>query len=502
MGSKILVNVDFRETRVAIVEDIGLAEIYIERKQEKNIAGNIYKGRVVKILPGMDAAFVDIGVGKAGFLYVGEISPLELMEEFSEIVEATEDQQFLRIPKGTPIEDLLQEGQEIIVQVAKEPLGSKGPRLTTHITLPGRYLILMPTMTHIGVSRRITDSEERKRLKEIIERIKPQGYGFIVRTVSEGKTEDELKSDMDYLLKLWKSIREKAEKVSAPYLLYSDPELPLRALRDFFTPDTELFLIDDEKEYRKCLEFAKDYIPRAVKRIEYYREEIPLFFKYGIEDEINKALDKKVWLKSGGYIVIEETEALTAIDVNTGKFVGKDTFEETVFKTNLEAAREIAHQLRLRNIGGIIIIDFIDMEDETHKEEVLRVLKSSLQKDRYPSTVQGFTELGLVIMTRKRVKESLLKTLCETCHYCNGKGYIKPPLTICYNIFREIRKVKALHPERNLVLVEAHPEVAKTMIEEENEILEELERKLGVKIRVSEVANFHQEQYRVRALSC
>ena len=444
---------------------------------------------------------MDIGIGRAGFLYVGEISALDLMDEFADVVNE-EDVHTIKIPKGTPIEDLLQEGQEIIVQVAKEPLGTKGPRLTTHITLPGRYLILMPTMTHIGVSRRITDPEERKRLKDIVNSIRPSNYGFIVRTVSEGKSVDELHSDMEYLIKLWESIKEKADKVSAPYLLYLDPELPLRALRDFFTPDTELFLIDDEKEYERCIEFAKKYIPKALNRIELYRETIPIFSKYGIEEEINKALDKKVWLKSGGYIVIEETEALTAIDVNTGKYVGKDTFEETIFKTNLEAAKEIAHQLRLRNIGGIIIIDFIDMEDKAHKEEVLRVLKESLKKDRYPSSIQGFTELGLVIMTRKRVKESLLKTICDTCHYCAGKGYIRPPLNICYSIFREIRRIKAFHPDRNLILVEANPVVAKSMIEEEGEILEELERRLKVKIRVSEVPSFHQEQYKVRALSC
>ena len=500
MGSKILINVDLKETRVAIIEDYGLAEIYVERKSEKTIAGNIYKGRVVKVLPGMDAAFVDIGIGRAGFLYVSEVSPVDLAEEFSELVE--DGQLPKKVPKGVPIEDILQEGQEVIVQVAKEPLGSKGPRLTSHITLPGRYLILMPTMTHIGVSHRITNQEERKRLKETVDSIRDQSHGFIVRTVSEGKTEEELKSDMEYLLSLWESIKKKAEKTSAPHLLYTDLSLPARALRDFFTADTEEVLIDDEATYEACLEFAKSFVPKATGKLKLYRDPMPIFHRFGVEEEINKALGKKVWLKSGGYIVIEETEALTAIDVNTGKFVGKSNLEETIFQTNLEAAKEIAHQIRLRNIGGIIIIDFIDMSSEEHKEEVLRTLKEALQKDRYPSSIQGFTELGLVIMTRKRVKESLLKTLCGTCSYCSGRGYVKPPVTVCYEIFREIRKVKALNPNKNLMFVEAHPSVAKFMIEEEHDSLETLEKQLKVKIRVQEAPHYHQEQYKVRALLC
>ncbi|BAT71230.1 ribonuclease G [Thermosulfidibacter takaii ABI70S6] len=500
MGSKILINVDLKETRVAITEEYGLAEIYVERHSEKTIAGNIYKGRVVKILPGMDAAFVDIGIGRAGFLYVSEVSPLEISEEFADLVEETQIPK--RVPKGIPIEDILQEGQEVLVQVAKEPLGSKGPRLTSHITLPGRYLILMPTMSHIGVSHKITDPEERKRLKEIVSRIRPQPYGFIVRTVSEGKSEEQLLSDMEYLISLWGNIKKKAEKVSAPYLLYADLDLPTRALRDFFNQDTEEVIIDDEETYKNCLEFAKAYVPKAADKIVLYKDPIPLFTRYGIEEEINKALEKKVWLKSGGYIVIEETEALTAIDVNTGKFVGKSNLEETIFQTNLEAAREIAHQIRVRNIGGIIIIDFIDMASEEHREEVLRVLQESLKKDRYPSNIQGFTELGLVIMTRKRVKESLLKTLCSTCPYCHGKSYVKPPITVCHEIYREIKRVKALNPTKNLILIEAHPSVAKYMIEEENDALEELEKQLNVKIRVQEVPSFHQEQYKVRILLC
>ncbi len=500
MGSSILINVDLKETRVAIVEDVGLAEIYIERKKERTIAGNIYKGRVVKVLPGMDAAFVDIGVGRAGFLYVSEVSPVDLSEDFSDLVE--DGQIPKRVPKGVPIEDILQEGQEVIVQVAKEPLGSKGPRLTSHITLPGRYLILMPTMTHIGVSHRITDAEERKRLKGIVDSIRPSGYGFIVRTVSEGKSEDELRADMEYLLSLWDSIRKKAERVSAPCLLYADLDLPLRALRDFFTVDTDEVVVDDKGTYEKCLEFARSYVPRAVDKIRLYSDPLPIFYRYGVEEEIQKALGKRVWLKSGGYIVIEETEALTAIDVNTGKFVGKSNLEETIFQTNLEAAKEIAHQIRLRNIGGIIIIDFIDMSSEEHRQEVLRVLSEHLKKDRFPSNIQGFTELGLVIMTRKRVKESLLKSLCGSCSYCGGRGYIKPPDTVCYEIFREIRRVRALNPKKNLIFVEAHPDVAKFMIEEESDSMEDLEELLGVKIRVQENAGFHQEQYRVRALSC
>ena len=502
MSSSIVVNADFKETRVAILDDWGLSEIYIERKGERGIAGNIYKGRVVKILPGMEAAFVDIGLGRAGFLYVTDV--FEGFEMYADILEEegeieAEPPSIPRPRKGSPIEDLLTEGQEVVVQVAKEPLGSKGPRLTSHITLPGRYLVLMPTMNHVGVSRRIRNKDERKRLKAIVEKIRPSQMGFIVRTVSEGKGEEDLKQDMDFLLRLWESIRAKGEKMRAPALLYKDLDLVLRAVRDFFSPEVTSLVIDDEDEYNRCLNFAREYLPQLASRIELYRGTEPVFEHYGIEEEINKALHPKVWLKSGGYIVIEETEALTAIDVNTGRYVGKKCLEDTIFRTNLEAAREIAHQIRLRNIGGIIIIDFIDMEEEEHRRQVLETLDNALKKDRYPSNIQGFTELGLVIMTRKRVKESLLKTLCGPCPYCGGRGYMKPPLVVCYDIFREVKKLSTL-ARGGRISVEVHPAVAKALVEEEGDTLEALEKSLNVKVLVMEKPDFHQEQFQVKRI--
>ena len=503
MGSRIIVNTGFKEIRVAVLGDWGLSEIYIERKGERGIAGNIYKGRVVKILPGMEAAFVDIGLGRAGFLYVTDV--FEGSEMYEDILEEEgeieADTPFIPRPrKGFPIEDLLTEGQEVVVQVAKEPLGTKGPRLTSHITLPGRYLVLMPTMNHVGVSRRIRNKEERKRLKCIVEEIRPSPMGFIVRTVSEAKGEEDLRQDMEFLLRLWESIKGKGEKTRAPTLLYKDLDLVLRAVRDFFSPEVTSLIIDGEKEYQRCLSFTKDYLPQLASRIQFYTGVEPIFERYGAEEDMNKALHPKVWLKSGGYIVIEETEALTAIDVNTGRFVGKKCLEDTIFRTNLEAAKEIAHQIRLRNIGGIIIIDFIDMEKEGHRRQVLETLDGALKKDRYPSSIQGFTELGLVIMTRKRVKESLLKTLCGPCPYCGGRGYMKPPLVICYEIFREVKKLTPL-ARKGKIAVEVHPLVAQALIEEEGDTLEDLEKELKVKVLVTERMDFHQEQFQVRRVN-
>lgn len=473
-------------------------EFYEENKKSDTMVGNIYKGKVVRVLPGMDAAFVDIGYSRSGFLYIQEVFPFELFEDLSEIVE--DETSIKKLLKNFPIQEVLQEGQEVTVQVAKEPIGSKGPRLTSHITIPGRYLVLMPTMTHIGVSRKIENKEERKRLKELAEKIRTEHYGLIVRTVSEGKSEEELKQDIDYLTKLWTSIKEKAEKAKAPSLLYTDLKLPLRALRDFFNEDTEEIVVDDPEEFNHLKEFASSYIPRAEDKIILYKDKKPLFATYRVEEEIKKALEKKVWLKSGGYIVIEETEALTAIDVNTGKFVGKNNLEETIFKTNLEAAREIAHQLRLRNIGGIVIIDFIDMKEEEHKEAVLNTLKESLKRDRYPSTIIGFNELGLLIMTRKRTRESLKKSLCEPCSYCKGDGYVESVESIADRIFTEVRRTIAQKPLTKIVLIEANPLVAKHIIEEKSATIEEIEKVFGVKFRIIEVPSLHQEHFKVRGL--
>jgi len=323
--------------------------------------------------------------------------------------------------------------------------------------------------------------------------------GFIVRTVSGGKGEEELHQDMEFLLRLWDSIKGKAERINAPFLLYKDLDLVLRAVRDFFSPDVEALVIDEEDEYRRCLGFTQEYLPQLAHKIRLYDGTEPIFEHFSVEEEVNKALQPKVWLKSGGYIVIDETEALTAIDINTGRYVGKKCLEDTIFRTNWEAAREIAHQIRLRNIGGIIIIDFIDMEEEEHKSQVLEALENHLKKDRYPSNIQGFTELGLVIMARKRTKESLLKTLCDPCPYCGGKGFMKSPLAICYDIFREIKKLAVLS-QGGKISLEIHPSVAKVLVEEEAETLESLEGRFGVKVLVKERMEMHQDQFRVRRM--
>ncbi len=502
MGNRVVVNTDMKETRVAIQGDWGLCEVYVERKGEKGIAGSIYKGRVVKVLPGMEAAFVDIGLGRAGFLYVTDV--FEGFDDYRELLEHMEEEDLHIDHQGGRdrfIADILREGQEIMVQVAKEPLGTKGPRLTSHITLPGRYLVLMPTVNHIGISRRIAKKEERTRLKEIVERIKPPSMGLIVRTVSAEKDESDLIEDLDFLLRLWDGIRRKMDAVSAPSLLYKDLDLLLRSVRDFLSPQTTSMVIDDAKEHQRCLDFVQEMLPQLTYKIELYQGATPIFEHYGIEDEINKALGSKVWLKSGGYVVIEETEALTAIDVNTGRYVGGKNLEETIFNTNMEAAREVAHQVMLRNIGGIIIIDFIDMDEEEHKEQVLEMLRGSLKRDRYPSYVQGFSELGLVLMTRKRVKESLIKTLSQSCPYCSGRGYIKSPNTVCYEAFREVRKKAVARRPNTRVMIEVHPDVAKVMIEEEADSIDLLEALLKVKIIVKESPTLHRERFLVRCVN-
>src|SRR4030067_3043495 len=502
MDSAILINVTPEETRVALLEGGLVVEFYVERKHDASLVGNIYKGRVLKILPGMQSAFVDIGLEKAAFLYISDIrADIADIEEYAPFVEEKDNSLDLSSKRGKPefvIEDLVQEGQEILVQVSKDPLGSKGARLTSYVTLPGRYLVLMPNVEHIGISRRIPDEEERTRLRGIVEGIRPKRYGIIIRTASEGSTEEDLKKDLEFLLLLWETILKKREKVTAPSLLYSDLDLVFRSERDLMSPDVTRLVIDSEEEYEKLKDFVRTNFEKLLDKIELSEGTEPIFDTYGIELDLSRALGRKVWLKSGGYIVIDQTEALTVIDVNTGKFVGKEELEDTIFKTNLEAVKEIAYQIRFRNLGGIIIVDFIDMERLENRERVFNAFVEAMKKDRAKNTISHISELGLIQMTRKRVRESLGRTLCESCPYCEGKAFVKSPRTLCYEIFRKIMRLAKHGSER--IIVTAHPSVAELLSDEERSGLEMIEHLYNVKVTVRENRNLHQENYEVSVL--
>jgi len=493
MANELIINATSYETRVALLEDKVLAELYIERARDGGIVGNIYKGRVVKVLPGMQAAFVDIGLEKAAFLYVSDV--YGRVEDYEEMGFPGEEMSSYFNP-STQIEDLLSEGQEILVQVSKEPLGTKGTRITSYVTLPGRYLVFMPTVDHIGVSRRIRDEKERRRLKEIVQSMKPPAGGFIVRTASEGAEPEEIGSDMEFLLRLWGNIQKKRENSAAPCVIYSDLTMVLRAIRDILSPQVNRIVIDSKEEYANIVNFINAYMPKQKYEITLYEKQEPIFDAYGIEVEIDKLLGRKIWLKSGGYIVIDMAEALVAVDVNTGRYVGKRNLADTILKTNLEAAKEIAYQLRLRNIGGIIIIDFIDMDREGDREKVYQALEEAIRKDRQKTNIFKISELGLVEMTRKRTRENIARILGEHCSYCEGAGYIKSKTTLCYNIFREIERTSTELGGRS-ILVEVNPEVAALFYEEERTTVEELEQRLKKKIIIKSKAGLHQEQFNI-----
>ena len=500
MSTELIINVSSQETRVALVENGVLAELYIEHHTDRGIAGNIYKGKVVRVLPGMQAAFIDIGLEKAAFLYVSDVcSDLEEFEEMLTIEEPgieLDSSLFNAINRPLQIEDMIYEGQEVLVQVTKEPIGSKGARVSSHITLPGRHLVLMPTVNHLGVSRRIENENERKRLREIIKKIKPDGYGFIVRTASEGKNEEDLNTDMDFLLKLWDNILEKKNNIPIRSLIHHDLDMTMRTIRDLFTEDVDRLIIDSEKEYKKTLEFVETFMPKMKYSVELYDKDEPVFDAYGIEVEIGRALGEKVWLKSGGYIVIEDTEALVAIDVNTGKYVGRRNPEDTILKTNLEAVKEIAYQLRLRNIGGIIIIDFIDMKKESSKEKVFQSLRQALKKDKAKTNILKISELGLVEMTRKRTRDSLGGVLCEPCTYCEGKGFIKSKTTILNEVIREIKR-EITEIQGSTIYVFVNPDISDLLFEEERTEIDTLERRYNKSIIIKARDDFHQEQFEV-----
>ncbi len=505
MSTEILINSESYETRIALVENNHLVEFHIQRPLEKGLIGNIYKGRVVRVLPGMQAAFIDIGLERTGFLYVDDvyISMTELEQRLLgqeqqpcgkyNFTSFSPDNEIRRV-SGMNIEDLLREGQDITVQVGKEPMGTKGARLTCHITLPCRNLVFMPLTDHIGISRKIEDETLRQTLRARIEELRPTGTGFIVRTVAEYADMEELEADMEFLLHLWNEVQDSASSLPSPSLVYEDLDITFRSVRDLFTADVNTLVVDDKKTYEKLLHFIKIFAPDLQHRIVYYQEAAPLFEAHGIEMEISRVIEKKVWLRSGGYIIIETTEALTVIDVNTGRFVGKNDLEETIFKTNMEAVKEIAYQLRLRNIGGIIIIDFIDMEDELHREELFTSFKEAVKKDKSRINILKLTEFGLVQMTRKRSCENLNQLLCEPCHYCAGEGRLKSRRTICYEIFRKISR-DAQKYKGNMITLTVHPRIADMLLKEEEHVTLELERNINKRLTIIPANNLHIEKY-------
>lgn len=509
MASEIIINSNPREIRVALVENNQLAEIFIEHKAKKGIVSNIYQGIVTKILPGMQVAFVNIGLEKAGFLYVGDIDLIDLMEfesdeDDSEDMDLGQDEEesTARKPsrmanRGIPIQNLLKEGQEIVVQIAKNPLGTKGARITSFITLAGRHIVYMPTVNQISVSRRIEDEAEKTRLKNLIAEIGRPDEGYIVRTAGLGKNKEDFMPDVNFLHKLWDNLKGRSDSQEAPCLLYEDLNLIFRSIRDLFNEDVQRLVVDSKIDYEKCIEFCSNYLPHLVDKIEVYKEAVPIFDYYGIEIEINRALGRKTWLKSGGFITIDQTEALVAIDVNTGKFVGHTDPEETILKTNLEAVKEIVYQLRLTNIGGIIIVDFIDMAKEESKEIVWNALTQELKFDRSRTNILKISDLGLVEMTRKRVRGSLSQILCDPCPYCEGKGHIKSPTTVCYEIIRALQRLVTNNLTQKNITIEVPAPVYDLLFEEETSYLEDIEKSYNIEVNVKINPKLHQEKYTI-----
>lgn len=508
MPNDLVINTRPHETRVALMENGVVVELHIERKTGQELIGNIYHGRVVRVLPGMQAAFVDIGFERSAFLYVAdvhrdfaELEQMMLSNSLDNEDPASREMEEVRSDPFTDIsfniDDLLHEGQDIMVQVSKEPIGTKGARLTSHISIPGRHLVIMPTVNHIGVSRRIEDLVERERLRSIIQEIRPPGLGFIVRTVSEGTGKDKLESEMNFLMKLWSNVQGKMAKTPAPGLLYRDLNICLRSVRDLFTREVDRLTIDSREEYKNIMEFIETFAPGLKYSVELYEGEDPVFDTYGIEMDISRALEKKTWLKSGGSIVIEMTEALTAIDVNTGSYVGKRNLQETILKTNLEAVKEIAYQLRLRNIGGLIVIDFIDMEKKADRERVFMALKDALSKDKAKTHILRMSELGLIEMTRKRTRENLNRFLTEPCLYCDGRGSLKSKKTICYEIFRDLEREATPASEGGDIYVLVNPEIDHILKEEEQESVMDLEKRIDKRIIIIARDTFHVEQYEI-----
>ncbi len=504
MSKKIIVNVRPNQTRVAFLSNERLVDLQIDQSTSPTLVGGIYKGRVERVLPGMQAAFVDIGLERSAFLYVGDVIPKEASDDhaFENAIDHEGDDSSLplklsessQVDHKTPIQELLKQGQMVLCQVAKDPLGTKGARITTHISLPGRTVVFMPNIPHLGISKKIEDEDERKRLKEIIEKAKPQG-GVIVRTAAEGLSKDQILEDLDYLNRLWKDVSKNYSKRKTPGCFYRDLDLELRAVRDNLSSEVSKVIIDDRKSYKKTTAFINQFMPKFKNITEFYNKSQPLFDAYSIDLEISRSLGRKIWLKSGGYLVFDEAEALVVIDVNTGRFVGKKDLDETILQTNLEAAQEIAHQLRIRNCGGIIIVDFIDMEKEGHKEQVFNLFKDELELDRAKTKITEISELGLVEMTRKRIRPSLVSTLTIPCTYCDGKGYIKRRMTVANEIFRALEREVDRAGKGAKAYVECHSDVADWIYEEDAQTLDFIESKLQSPVIFKANHKLHIEEF-------
>src|SRR5687768_1018650 len=538
MNKEMIISSNGHETRVAILEDDQLAELFVEREQNRGVVGNVYKGRVSKVLPGMQSSFVDIGLERDGFLYVSDvIANLDEYEKDDEDAEgaaakpngsgnganggtegssAPPERRRSRDGRGRDreerdrgpepkIEELLKEGQDVIVQVAKEPLGTKGARLTCHVTLPGRFLVFMPTVDHIGISRKIDSREERSRLRGIVKEFREQhsfSGGVINRTAASGRSKDDILADLNYFYKIWVDMRQRGEQRRAPVTVYQEPSLVAKLLRDLLTDDYSAIRIDNPVEHQRPLEFIGRIMPNLANRVKRYDKDFPIFEEYGVQAELDKALRSKVWLKSGGSIVINQTEALVAIDVNTGRYVGKKTagrLEDTIIKTNLEAAKEIVRQIRLRDLGGIIVCDFIDMEEKKNRQKVFQAVEQELRKDRAPSKALQVSDFGLVIVTRKRVKQSLERVLTEPCPYCSGAGTIKSSATVCYEILSEVKKVGS-DLDGPGVLLRVNPDIARALQEEERGVLKDLKNLLQRDVIVKPDVHLHHEQFDVMSI--
>jgi ribonuclease G len=516
MTKDLIVSSTPQETKVALLDDGTVSEIFIEREAHRGIVGNLYKGKVTRVLPGMQSSFVDIGQERDAFLYVADV-----IEELDENLLTPEEAG--RAPaapaagaEGQPsgngatspppgnnhraqaIEEMLEPGQEVLVQVVKEPLGQKGARITSHVSLPGRYLVFMPTVEHVGVSRKIVDEEERRRLKTILKDLRQQrgGGGLIARTVGAGHSKEDFERDLRFLSRTWDEVRAQSSRQGAPALLHRELSLVQRLLRDILSDDIANIRLDSEKEFQRTLDMVNVLQPELAPRVRLYNGPQAILEEYGVTGELERALRSKVWLESGGYIVINQTEALVAIDINTGRFTGKKNLEETILKTNLEAVKEIVRQIRLRDLGGIIVVDFIDMEERKSRQKVMAALEQELKKDRSPSKLLSVNEFGLVILTRKRVKQSLERTLCAPCPYCSGSGMVKSVTTVCSEIYDEVRKL-APHFSGTSVSLRVNPDVARALRGEEAAILKELCTLLGHDIAVQGDPLLHQEQFDV-----
>jgi Rne/Rng family ribonuclease len=560
MTKEMIISSNGHETIVAILEDDLVAEVFVERERQRGVVGNVYKGRVSKVLPGMQSSFIDLGLERDGFLYVADV--LETQDEFDRLEsgeledalgkdeaateppedvrgEASREAGPLPAPSTRPrdesrsrdherdtgagstlprveargerertqpkIEDLLHEGQEILVQVVKEPLGTKGARLTSHVTMAGRFLVFMPTVDHVGVSRKIESREERGRLREIVREFRDaRGFtgGVIIRTAAAGRPKEDIVSDLEAFHKIWVEIRQRTESSRAPVVVYREQSLVGKLLRDLLTDEFQAIRIDNPQEHQRVVELVERMMPNLASKVKLYTKPFPIFDEYGVQAEIDKALKSKVWLKSGGSIVINQTEALVAIDVNTGRYVGKKSngrLEDTIVKTNLEAVKEIVRQIRLRDLGGIIVLDFIDMEEKKNRQKILQAVEQELKKDRSPSKALQVSDFGLVIITRKRVKQSLERVLTEPCPYCSGTGVIKSSATICYEILSEVKKVG---PDLNghTLLLRVNPDIARALSEEESAVLRDLKQSIGKDVTIKVDVRLHHEQFDVMAV--